>query len=93
MRGLDFKDLTHVVNFELPGDAATYAHRAGRCGRMGFNGIVVSLASGGYQNKRLRSYADTLNFELFEANVNEGVLGADLSMTYSPRLRNQSVRL
>ena len=35
----------------------------------------------------------TLNFELFEANVNEGVLGADLSMTYSPRLRNQSVRL
>ena len=50
MRGLDFKDLTHVVNFELPGDAATYAHRAGRCGRMGFNGIVVSLASGGYQS-------------------------------------------
>lgn len=93
MRGLDFKDLTHVVNFELPGDAATYAHRAGRCGRMGFNGIVVSLASGGYQNKRLRNYADTLNFELFEANVNEGVLGADLSMTYSPRVRNQSARL
>lgn len=53
MRGLDFKDLTHVVNFELPGSAATYAHRAGRCGRMGFNGITISLASGGYQNNRL----------------------------------------
>ena len=52
MRGLDFRDLTHVVNFELPGNAATYAHRAGRCGRMGFNGIVISLASGGYQNNR-----------------------------------------
>ena len=84
MRGLDFRDLTHVVNFELPGNAATYAHRAGRCGRMGYNGIVLNLAPGGHVNKRLRNYARQLDFELIEANVNDGNLGADLGMTYRP---------
>lgn len=85
MRGLDFRDLTHVVNFELPGNAATYAHRAGRCGRMGYNGIVINLASGGYLNKRLRNYSRQLDFEVIEANVNDGVLGADLAMAYRPK--------
>ncbi|CAK9016458.1 unnamed protein product [Durusdinium trenchii] len=89
MRGLDFRDVTHVVNFELPGDAATYAHRAGRCGRMGYNGIVISLASGGYMNKRLRSYSRALDFELIEANVNDGELGADLGMMYGPEKRKR----
>eukprot|EP00913_Durusdinium_trenchii_P029395 g27555.t1 len=69
--------------------AATYAHRAGRCGRMGYNGIVISLASGGYMNKRLRSYSRALDFELIEANVNDGELGADLGMMYGPEKRKR----
>mmetsp|Transcript_74562 Transcript_74562/g.232529 ORF Transcript_74562/g.232529 Transcript_74562/m.232529 type:complete len:357 (+) Transcript_74562:96-1166(+) len=73
-RGLDFREMTHVVNFELPGDANTYAHRAGRCGRMGRNGIVISLASGGKNNHRLTRYVMEIGFELFEANVQEGEL-------------------
>eukprot|EP00930_Biecheleria_cincta_P071121 TRINITY_DN5865_c0_g1_i5.p1 TRINITY_DN5865_c0_g1~~TRINITY_DN5865_c0_g1_i5.p1 ORF type:complete len:790 (+),score=136.71 TRINITY_DN5865_c0_g1_i5:309-2678(+) len=84
MRGLDFRDLTHVVNFELPRSAVTYAHRAGRCGRMGYNGLVISLASGGAENRRLRSYADALGFELFEGNVREGRLGVDDGRWYRP---------
>lgn len=74
-RGLDFREMTHVVNFELPGDAATYAHRAGRCGRMGRNGIVISLAGGGEHNVRLSRYAREAGLELFEANVQYGELG------------------
>merc|ERR1712107_339914 len=73
-RGFDFREITHVVNFELPGDANTYAHRAGRCGRMGRNGIVISLAGGGADNYRLRKYVYQIGFELFESNVQDGEL-------------------
>eukprot|EP00929_Paragymnodinium_shiwhaense_P014284 TRINITY_DN122181_c0_g1_i1.p1 TRINITY_DN122181_c0_g1~~TRINITY_DN122181_c0_g1_i1.p1 ORF type:complete len:1067 (-),score=210.45 TRINITY_DN122181_c0_g1_i1:12-3212(-) len=74
-RGLDFRELTHVVNFELPGSAVSYAHRAGRCGRTGRNGVVVSLASGGANNLRLQKYASELFIDLHEANVDGGFLG------------------
>ncbi|MEW5302628.1 MAG: hypothetical protein WDW36_005393 [Sanguina aurantia] len=42
-RGLDIPDCDAVFNLELPFDAMVYAHRAGRTGRMGAPGVVVSL--------------------------------------------------
>uniref|UniRef100_A0A914C4E4 RNA helicase n=1 Tax=Acrobeloides nanus TaxID=290746 RepID=A0A914C4E4_9BILA len=33
-RGIDIKDLDHVVNFDLPHEATTYVHRIGRTGRL-----------------------------------------------------------
>lgn len=42
-RGLDIPDVTHVFHFDLPIDADHYVHRSGRTGRMGKNGIVVSI--------------------------------------------------
>lgn len=42
-RGLDVPTLTHVVNLDLPSSVQQYVHRAGRCGRAGRPGIVLSL--------------------------------------------------
>ncbi|WP_027186321.1 DEAD/DEAH box helicase [Desulfovibrio inopinatus] len=42
-RGIDVPDLTHVVNFALPGTPETYTHRVGRTGRAGKQGVAVSL--------------------------------------------------
>lgn len=42
-RGLDIEDLPHVINYELPGDAEDYLHRAGRTGRAGKEGTAISL--------------------------------------------------
>jgi ATP-dependent RNA helicase RhlE len=44
-RGLDIEDLPHVINYELPGDAEDYVHRAGRTGRAGKEGAAISLVS------------------------------------------------
>jgi superfamily II DNA/RNA helicase len=44
-RGLDIPDVTHVVHLELPEDVKQYVHRSGRTGRMGKEGIVVSLVT------------------------------------------------
>lgn len=42
-RGLDVDDLTHVINYGLPDDIATYTHRSGRTGRAGKTGISVAI--------------------------------------------------
>lgn len=42
-RGLDVNDLTHVINYGLPDDIATYTHRSGRTGRAGKTGISVAI--------------------------------------------------
>jgi len=43
-RGLDVDDCDAVFNLELPTDETHYVHRAGRTGRMGSPGVVVTIA-------------------------------------------------
>ncbi len=44
-RGLDIKDLTSVINFELSPDPEIHIHRIGRTGRAGKEGLAISLFS------------------------------------------------
>lgn len=44
-RGLDIKELPHVVNYELPHIPEDYIHRIGRTARAGASGRAVSLVS------------------------------------------------
>ncbi len=44
-RGLDVKELTHVVNYSLPRELDLYVHRIGRTGRGGAEGLALSLVS------------------------------------------------
>jgi ATP-dependent RNA helicase RhlE len=42
-RGIDVADITHVVNFDAPGDRESYVHRVGRTGRAGRRGTGISF--------------------------------------------------
>lgn len=42
-RGLDVKDITMVVNFDMPNNIEDYIHRIGRTGRAGATGTAVSF--------------------------------------------------
>lgn len=42
-RGIDVKEITHVINYELPDDIEVYTHRSGRTGRAGKTGICMSI--------------------------------------------------
>ena len=42
-RGLDVDDLTHVINYGMPGDTESYTHRSGRTGRAGKKGTSISI--------------------------------------------------
>ncbi|GAK50533.1 hypothetical protein U14_01764 [Candidatus Moduliflexus flocculans] len=44
-RGLDVKDLTHVINYNLPDENAVYTHRSGRTGRAGKKGVSIAIVN------------------------------------------------
>ena len=42
-RGLDVNDVSHVFNYHIPFDSASYVHRIGRTGRAGKDGVAISI--------------------------------------------------
>ena len=44
-RGIDVERVSHVINYDPPGDHHTYVHRIGRTGRAGRNGVGITLVS------------------------------------------------
>ncbi len=42
-RGIDVAGVTHVINFDAPGDQDAYVHRIGRTGRAGSRGTGISF--------------------------------------------------
>ncbi|XP_078487611.1 putative ATP-dependent RNA helicase DDX43 [Ciona intestinalis] len=42
-RGLDVKDVTHVINYDFPRNTEEYVHRVGRTGRAGKSGTSISF--------------------------------------------------
>jgi len=43
-RGIHIKNISHVINFDLPYEPEHYIHRIGRTGRAGASGISISFA-------------------------------------------------
>ena len=52
-RGIDVKDISLVVNFDLPENSEDYLHRIGRTGRAGASGVAITLALAN-QTKQIR---------------------------------------
>lgn len=44
-RGLDVDDISHVIHYHLPDDAAVYTHRSGRTARAGKSGVSIALVT------------------------------------------------
>ena len=42
-KGLDFPEIKHVINFDMPGDIENYVHRIGRTGRRGNKGVATTF--------------------------------------------------
>ena len=73
-RGIDIDNLECVLNFDLPRDQEAYTHRAGRTGRMGKEGMVITLITNPGELKELKKFAPVSelmlkNQELFKVSV------------------------
>jgi ATP-dependent RNA helicase DeaD len=42
-RGIDVKNISHVINYDIPLDPENYVHRIGRTGRIGADGIAIAF--------------------------------------------------
>jgi ATP-dependent RNA helicase DeaD len=42
-RGIDIKDIPHILNYDVPLDSKVYFHRIGRTARVGKEGIAITL--------------------------------------------------
>ncbi len=44
-RGIDVKDISYVINYDMPNDTETYIHRIGRTGRAGASGKSITFTT------------------------------------------------
>jgi superfamily II DNA/RNA helicase len=62
-RGLHVRNLSHVINFNLPFEFESYVHRIGRTGRVNETGIAINLCS--YkESERMEELQDFLGYEI-----------------------------
>ena len=67
-RGLDVKDITHVINYSLPRELDNYVHRIGRTARSGKTGLALSLVTPSHR------YLLRKIEQMTKSRFNEGVI-------------------
>ncbi|WP_371068575.1 DEAD/DEAH box helicase [Sediminibacillus sp. JSM 1682029] len=73
-RGLDIKDITDIINIDLPGETDQYIHRAGRTGRLGTAGGEVLSIITSPEEKKLKRYSSQLNIPITRKKLYKGTL-------------------
>jgi len=73
-RGIDVKNISHVINYDLPEDPENYVHRIGRTGRIGADGIAIAFVTP-EQGELLTQIESYINREI-PPEVIEGFQGA-----------------
>ncbi|WP_088103946.1 DEAD/DEAH box helicase [Halalkalibacter urbisdiaboli] len=72
-RGLDIDDVTHIIQLNPPSSPDSYLHRAGRTGRMGKEGTIITLIDARDEYK-VNKYKRDLGVELEECLLSHGKL-------------------
>jgi ATP-dependent RNA helicase DeaD len=70
-RGIDVKDLTHVIHYRLPEDEAVYTHRSGRTARAGKSGKSLAIINI-KQMRHLQSIARVAGVTFEEGRIPDG---------------------
>ena len=90
-RGIDVNDVTHVIHFDLPGEAESYTHRSGRTARAGRSGVSLSIIGVREVNK-VRQLERMLKTHFTYVRVpGGGDIGKAQVMAYMHKLKNVEV--
>ena len=87
-RGIDVANVSHVINFDPPGDRDTYVHRVGRTGRAGRAGIGITLVDA-EQRHELGALASELGMTNGARPVRSGPAGHQAPARRSRRRRRR----
>jgi superfamily II DNA/RNA helicase len=76
-RGLDIPEISHVIALDVPQDGEAYIHRAGRTGRAGKRGIMISI--GDEEEMRLLARLEKrLGLTVYPKELYRGRIGAPM---------------
>jgi len=90
-RGIDVKDVTHVINYDLPQDAEDYVHRIGRTGRAGAAGKALTLADEEYVFS-LEAIETYIGQKIPVEWADEGLFVKEVRRTHEERLKSERER-
>lgn len=68
-RGIDIKNITHVINFDFPKCSDDYIHRVGRTGRAGEKGMAITIVLN-EEKKYITSLEKRVGMQLQLININ-----------------------
>ncbi len=68
-RGIDVKDIMHVINFDLPQNNEYYIHRVGRTGRAGKSGNAYTLLNTPEQIAEIREIEKKTNSKITASSL------------------------
>jgi ATP-dependent RNA helicase RhlE len=94
-RGLDFEDVTHVVNFDIPEVPESYMHRIGRTGRADKKGVALAFITKADADSR-KGIEDLMGRKIPLMKMPDGVeISTELTMDELPKLamKNTLVKL
>ena len=80
-RGIDVRNISHVINYDLPLDPENYVHRIGRTGRLGADGVAIAFVTP-EQGDRLTDIEAFINKEIEREDI-------DGFQAYAPRARQE----
>jgi superfamily II DNA/RNA helicase len=86
-RGLDLDDITHVINYDPPGEDKGYVHRTGRTGRAGRSGTAITLVLPEQQADTSRAARRLGHGEQYEQS---GLQSARSKLVYTSRRSRRS---
>lgn len=91
-RGLDLKDVTHVINFDVPKDPSSYIHRIGRTGRADKTGIALSFITEKETDMQLQ-IEELMGKEITLLDLPEDVeLSEELTSDEMPVMRDKNLK-
>ena len=79
-RGLDIKELSAVINYELPRDPEIHTHRIGRTGRAGEQGLALSLITA-RETRRVQAIESRLGSSIVRGDLASLTPGAATQLT------------
>jgi ATP-dependent RNA helicase DeaD len=78
-RGIDVRNISHVINYDIPLDPENYVHRIGRTGRLGADGVALAFVTP-EQGDQLTEIERFINKQIDEDQMPD-------FQAYLPRLR------
>jgi ATP-dependent RNA helicase DeaD len=67
-RGIDVRNISHVINYDIPIDSENYVHRIGRTGRLGADGVAIAFVTP-EQGEQLTEIESFINKQIDEEHL------------------------